>query len=136
MNITQGGEQPHQHQAERREHAVTPHAGEEQQQDNPDLIFAQDSVHAYINYLDQQLGEPLHRPLREGFRWFLEDALAVPTERLSDDEVRCLEWLSGWDHWTVENIGKLINRARSLAYEEGRGSVSGSEAVQVRVEAS
>lgn len=132
MTINRGGEQPHQqHEA--------PAGSVDQEttgQVQPELVFAQECVHAYIDYLDKGLGEPWRRPLREGFRWFLEDALAVPTDQLSADEARCLEWLSGWDHWTVENVGKLINRARSLAYEEGRQAARRGEAISVRVEAS
>lgn len=108
--MNQGGEhtpeqQPEGHQAVH-DHAVEP--------------LGQASVQAYIEYLDEGLGRPWKRPLGEGFRWFLEDAIGVDIEELSDDEQRLMTWLAQWDHWTVQTIGTLINRSRAQAYEDGR----------------
>lgn len=77
-------------------------------------------VQAYVDYLDDKLGQPLSPPLREGFRWFLDDAIGLNTEDLTDDEHRILRWLEGWDHDVVGTVGTLIVRARAQAFVEGR----------------
>lgn len=93
------------------------------------------AVKVYIDYLDEHLGEPLHRPLVEGFRWYLDDAIGVESEELSDDEQRLMRWLTNWDHWTVGTLGLLLRRARAQAYAEGREAAEEGEADRRTIDA-
>lgn len=79
-------------------------------------------VRDYIEVLDEGLGRPWRTPTNEGFQWFLADAIGLDADQMSDDEAKMMAWMASWDHWTVQTLGQLIQRARAQAYAEGHAA--------------
>jgi hypothetical protein len=44
---------------------------------------------------------------------YLIDAAGIGDQELSEDEQRFLEWMAGWDGWTIETAGSILLRARA-----------------------
>nr|DAY83195.1 MAG TPA: hypothetical protein [Caudoviricetes sp.] len=38
--------------------------------------------------------------------------------QLSEDEVRLVEWITGWDMWTVKQFMQIIKKCRMPAYDD------------------
>ena len=40
--------------------------------------------------------------------------------QLSEDEVRLVEWITGWDLWTVQQLSQIVEKCR-MSTKDGQG---------------